>query len=92
MRRTGFLYDDRFLLHKTGPYHPEVPERLTAIRQGIVDSGLLERLIQVPAVPAELRWVLTVHTPEYVKRFEAACRDGKQMLDSPDNQMCAQTY
>jgi acetoin utilization deacetylase AcuC-like enzyme len=92
MKRTGFLYDERYLLHKTGPYHPEVPERLTAIYEGIVQAGLIEKLIRVPAVPAELQWVLNVHTGEYVKRLEAACRSGKQMFDSPDNQMCAQTY
>ena len=31
MKKTGFLYDPRYLLHETGPYHPEVPERLQAI-------------------------------------------------------------
>ena len=36
-------------------------------------------------------------TPYLIKdpkaeNFEAACRDGKQSLDSPDNQMCAETY
>ena len=92
MKRTGFLYDERYLLHKTGPFHPEVPERLTAIRQGIESAGLLDRLTPVPAVPSDLRWIHAVHTPEYVRRFEAACRDGKQMLDSADNQMCPQTY
>ena len=92
MKRTGFVFDERYLLHKTGPYHPEVPERLTAIREGIEQDGLREKLIPVPAAPADLKWILTVHTAEYVKRFEAACRTGKQMFDSPDNQMCAQTY
>jgi acetoin utilization deacetylase AcuC-like enzyme len=92
MKRTGFLYDERYLLHKTGPYHPEVPERLTAILEGIEKGGLLENLIRVPAAPAEPQWILSIHTAEYMKRFEAACRSGKQMFDSPDNQMCAQTY
>jgi acetoin utilization deacetylase AcuC-like enzyme len=92
MKRTGFLYDERYLLHKTGPYHPEVPERLTAILEGIEKGGLLENLIRVPAAPAEPQWILSIHTAEYMKRFEAACRTGKQMFDSPDNQMCAQTY
>jgi acetoin utilization deacetylase AcuC-like enzyme len=92
MKRTGFLYDERYLLHKTGSYHPEVPERLTAIYEGIEHGGLIDKLVRVPAVPAELQWIVSVHTPEYVKRFEAACRSGKQMFDSPDNQMCAQTY
>jgi len=92
MKRTGFVYDERYLLHKTGPYHPEVPERLTAVLQGIEQGGLLEKLIRIPAGPVDLKWLHTVHTPEYVKRFEAACRTGKQTFDSPDNQMCAQTY
>jgi len=54
MKRTGFVFDERYLLHKTGPYHPEVPERLTAIREGIEQGGLHEKLIPVPAVPADL--------------------------------------
>jgi len=32
MKKTGFLYDDRYLLHDTGPNHPESPERLKAIK------------------------------------------------------------
>ena len=35
MNRTGLLYDDRYLLHRTGPDHPEVPERLQAIHEGL---------------------------------------------------------
>ncbi|HSV92407.1 MAG TPA: histone deacetylase [Desulfobacterales bacterium] len=92
MKRTGFLYDERYLLHQTGPYHPEVPGRLLAIREGIEQAGLLEHLIPVKALPAALEWIHLVHTPEYVRRFEATCRDGKQTLDSPDNQLCAETY
>ena len=41
MKKTGFLYDKRYLLHETGPYHPEVPERLEAIYSGIEQAGLL---------------------------------------------------
>jgi acetoin utilization deacetylase AcuC-like enzyme len=92
MKRTGFLYDDRFLLHKTGPYHPEVPERLTAVLQGIEEGGLLDKLVRITASPADMKWIHAVHTADYVKRFEAACRTHKQMFDSPDNQMCAETY
>lgn len=92
MRRTGLVYDERFLLHRTGPYHPEVPERLTAVMQGLREGGLLERLVPVPAEPAELAWVHAVHSAEYVRRFEAACRKGETVFDSPDNQMCRETY
>ena len=92
MKKTGFLYDERYLLHDTGPYHPEVPERLTAIYQGIAEAGFLSRLTLISARPAELKWVETVHTRDYIQRFEAACRAGETVLDFPDNQMCARTY
>lgn len=92
MKRTGFLFDERYLLHRTGPFHPETPERLNAVLQGIRDGGLLDKLVRITATPAELKWIHAVHTPEYVKRFEAACLSREQSLDSPDNQMCPQTY
>ncbi len=92
MKRTGLLYDERFLKHRTGANHPELPERLTAIYNGIRDRGLLEHLQVIPAQAAPRMWIETVHDRDYVDRFEAACRNGQQSFDSPDNQMCADTY
>jgi acetoin utilization deacetylase AcuC-like enzyme len=92
MKRTGFLFDKRYMRHKTGPYHPEIPERLACIYDGIEKAGLLSQLILIPAVAAELKWIELVHDGNYIKRFEAACRSDQKIFDSPDNQMCAETY
>jgi len=92
MKRTGFLYDERYLLHDTGPNHPESPERLKAIYQGIKQAGLLPNLTLIQAMRADLEWIETVHSKNYIKRFEAACRSGNSTFDSPDNQMCAETF
>ncbi|MFZ1985800.1 MAG: histone deacetylase [Desulfatitalea sp.] len=92
MKRTGFLYDPRYLLHDTGPYHPERSERLEAIHQGIKDAGLLPQLTQVPARLTDMKWVQTVHTMEYIRRFEEICLGGRSTLDCEDNQMCRDTY
>ena len=92
MNRTGFLYDERYQEHKTGRYHPEVPARLVCIYQGIKDAGLLSKLIPLKASPADLKWIELVHDRPYIERFEAACRVNESIFDSPDNQMCAQTY
>jgi acetoin utilization deacetylase AcuC-like enzyme len=92
MKKTGFLYDERYQQHLTGNYHPEVPNRLPSVFKGIQDAGLLEKLTLITAREAELKWVQTVHDPGYIKRFEAACRAGNSMFDSPDNQMCPATY
>ena len=90
--RTGFLYDDRYQEHLTGNYHPEVPDRLPAVYRGIQEAGLLEHLTLIKAVPADLKWVETVHDPQYIKRLQNACNSGNNIFDSPDNQMCAATY
>jgi acetoin utilization deacetylase AcuC-like enzyme len=92
MNKTGFLYDERYLLHDTSPYHPEVPARLEAIYNGIKDANLLSMLTLINASHADLKWIETVHERDYINRFKKACLAGKKIFDSPDNQMCPETY
>jgi acetoin utilization deacetylase AcuC-like enzyme len=92
MKKTGFLYDERYLRHDTGPNHPESSERLKAIYQGIKDAELLPKLTLIQASRAELKWVQTIHSENYIKRFEAACRSGNSTFDHPDNLICAETF
>jgi acetoin utilization deacetylase AcuC-like enzyme len=92
MKKTGFLYDERYLLHDTGIYHPEVPERVQAIYNGIKAAGLLPKLKLLQAGPADLKWIETVHEQHYIRRFQSACCSGDSILDSSDNPMCSKTY
>jgi acetoin utilization deacetylase AcuC-like enzyme len=92
MKKTGFLYDERYLLHDTGPNHPEKPERLKAIYRGMEDAGLLSKLTLFQADPADMKWIETIHSKEYIDRFETSCRSGITVFDYPDNQMCAKTF
>jgi acetoin utilization deacetylase AcuC-like enzyme len=55
MNKTGFLFDQQFLLHDTGPDHPEASERLVVILKGLESAGLLPHLTRVPAKPADMR-------------------------------------
>jgi acetoin utilization deacetylase AcuC-like enzyme len=92
MRRTGLLYDERFLLHKTGPGHPESPERLAAIHRALEESDLLPNLVPIPATPAKMKWIEKVHSPRYIYRFEEACMLDLGELDNADNQISPQTF
>jgi acetoin utilization deacetylase AcuC-like enzyme len=92
MNKTGFLYDERYQLHETGDYHPEVPDRLPSVYSGIKEAGLLSRLVLIKASMPEMKWIESVHDKNYVQRFESACSSGKKVFDSPDNQMCPFTY
>jgi len=92
MKRTGYLHDNVYLLHDTGPYHPETSDRLTAAYSGIEKAGLLKHLTLIPASRADLKWIETVHSPAYIRRFEEVCLSGNRTFDYPDNQMCPETY
>ena len=91
MRRTGFLYDERFCLHKTGPGHPETPERLIVIHRALEEADLLATL-SILAVPAKLKWIEKVHSPRYIYRFEEASLLDLGELDNADNQLSPQSY
>ncbi|MBU4257868.1 MAG: histone deacetylase, partial [Proteobacteria bacterium] len=79
MNKTGFLYDERYLLHDTGPYHPEVPARLKVIYNGIKDANLLPMLTLINASLADLKWIEAVHERNYINRFKEACLAGKKI-------------
>jgi acetoin utilization deacetylase AcuC-like enzyme len=92
MKRTGFLYDERYLLHKTGAFHPEIPERLQMVYKGLEESGLLAKLIRIHGRRADMKWIEAVHDRDYIQRFEKACLAGQRTFECPDNQMCPETY
>jgi len=92
MKRTGFVYDDKYLLHTTGGYHPESPERLKAICKGLSDSGLLDKLVMITPEKAKQQWIETVHNIRYIMRFEETCIMGLPEFDHPDNAICRDTY
>lgn len=92
MKKTGFVYDDKYLLHDTGEHHPESPERLKAIYKGLSDSGLLDKLTMIAAEKANQRWIEAVHNIRYIMRFEEMCVMGLPEFDHPDNAICRDTY
>jgi hypothetical protein len=66
-RPTGFLYNDIYLKHLSGNSgHPERPERLTAIWNGLQKAGLINdmyRLERRAARPTtSWRWYMNVRT------------------------------
>ncbi len=92
MNKTGFLYDELFLLHDTGSYHPETAERLISIYKGIDEAGLIPKLTLLKAKRADMKWIEMVHDHAYIRRFEELCHAGNRMFDYPDNQMCVYTF
>ncbi|MDZ7598176.1 MAG: histone deacetylase [Desulfobacterales bacterium] len=92
MRKTGLLFDQRYMLHETGPYHPEMADRLVAVFKGLKEGGLLDKVLLIKASPAERRWIETVHDPVYIDSFNDACVAGRKEFQHPDNQMCCDSF
>lgn len=92
MRRTGLLYDKRFLLHNTNQGHPECSDRLEVAYGALVETGLLAHLTLIEATPVRMKWIERVHSPRHIFRFEEACMLDLGELDNPDNQICSDSY
>ncbi|MGI9570738.1 MAG: histone deacetylase family protein, partial [Desulfobulbia bacterium] len=71
---------------------PECSERLVAIVRGLETEGLLDKLVPIPAEPANQRWIEAVHHVRYIMRFEEACTWGLPDFDHQDNSICRDTY
>jgi len=69
----NFGYRETCLDHDTGKRHPESPDRLRAIRQGLSECHGV-RYVSPDDATAEQ--VAAVHEPEYVDSVEDFCADG----------------
>lgn len=90
--KTGFVYDDIYLEHKTTPNHPERPERLIEIVKRLKTEGLHSQLTELRPTPAGLNWIETVHSSDYIERAKRSCDNGAGYLDSPDVPISGKSY
>ena len=83
MGKTGIVYSQRYLLHKTGEDHPESPARLRSIMRGIDRSHILEdeRCVLIEPRAASLGELSQVHSSKYVEMIREFCRRGGGLLD-----------
>jgi acetoin utilization deacetylase AcuC-like enzyme len=83
----AFITHADCLKHEMGAHHPERPERLTAIEDQLIASGVGEHLARHEAPLATDEQLARVHPPEYVRAIrDAAPQRGTVHLD-PDTAM-----
>ena len=86
---TAYITHPSFLLHDMGPYHPECPDRLRAIGDRLLSSGVDGHLTHHTAPPAGNETLALVHSPDYIAAIEAESpASGLHYLD-PDTAMNA---
>ena len=87
MGKTGLVYDPRYLDHDMGAGHPESPNRLRAIMQGLEQSGTGALLTRIEPRVAEDEWITQIHKPSYLAMLRNhAPANGRVSLD-PDTSM-----
>ena len=91
-RPTGFLYDDIYLKHLSGNSgHPERPERLTAIWNGLQKAGLMNDIYRLAPRRATDNELALVHERSYIQlvRRELANVRGYKELSTGDTLVSA---
>lgn len=93
--RLPVIYSDEFLLHETGYFHPEKPERLTAIRKALTAAPWAEQLDWRKPTPVEQRPVLplleTIHDRRYIAGVRQLANRGGGFIDG-DTPVSARSF
>ena len=90
--KTGFLYDPVYLQHETGQGHPETSQRLVACMHYLQRQPWFPALLPVAPAKADLKWIATTHTQEYIKHAAQTCAAGEPYLDSMDVSISRQSF
>ena len=90
--QTAYITHPQCLLHDMGHYHPECPERLRAIEDQLIASGLLGLLSRHEAPPALREHLIRVHDPAYVDEIEASSPHSGTVHLDPDTAMNPHSY
>ena len=81
---TAFITHPSFLLHEMGPYHPECPERLTAISDRLIAAGLDPYVKHYTAPAATREQLARVHGAAYIDGIVAASPEAGLHFIDPD--------
>src|SRR5947207_734713 len=82
-----------FYKHDTGIGHPENASRLDAAFEGVDRAGLSGRVVrETPEHPDTDRIIAKVHSADYQRELDEACRMGMQLFHSLDNPISSQSF
>jgi acetoin utilization deacetylase AcuC-like enzyme len=84
---TAFIRHRDCLLHDMGQHHPECPDRLHAVEDQLISSGLIAYLQEYDAPVAAREDLVRVHAEEYIDSL-AACAPSRGLVHlDPDTAM-----
>ena len=82
-----------FYKHDTGIGHPESSARIDAAMEGVDRAGFAARTMRDAAPHADTeRIIAKVHSADYERELDQACRLGLRLFHSLDNPISSQTF
>ncbi|MCP4152971.1 MAG: histone deacetylase [bacterium] len=81
-----------FLNHDTGPGHPEMPLRLSAVNNAVEKAGWFNNSRLLKGKPVNLEILERVHPGEYIECVKRECEAGYGNLSTGDTSVCKESY
>jgi acetoin utilization deacetylase AcuC-like enzyme len=81
-----------FYKHDTGVGHPETSARIDAAITGVRRAGFDDIINEVAQHEETERIIAKVHSADYQRQLDEACRSGMRLFHSLDNPISSQTY
>ncbi len=82
-----------FYKHDTGIGHPENSARIDAALEGVRRAGIADAVVREPQAHDHTeRIIAKVHSSDYDRELDEACRSGMRLFHSLDNPISPQTF
>ncbi len=92
MRKIALFNHPDYLLHDTGPGHPERPDRLSHLMSYLRSAGVWDRVVHTVPHEASEEDIVRVHPESYVRSVRDRCEDGESILDGGDTHVCTESF
>lgn len=89
---TALLLDPVYKRHKTGPNHPERPERYDAVTEALTRAGLAGTLPRIEPRSASEEELALCHDRPYIQLARNEVAGGARELTTGDTTVCADSY
>lgn len=91
MAKLAKVYHPQYLLHDMGSFHPESPQRLSAILDRLKETDLLKQIQDIKVRKATFEELNAVHTREHILKVAQTAEKSGVYLD-PDTLAGPETY
>jgi acetoin utilization deacetylase AcuC-like enzyme len=92
MLHTGLFTHRACAEHEMGSWHPECPERLAAIHDHLISTGIAPHLEHFDASPASVASLARAHDIRYIERLQTSVPQQGYWPVDPDTSMNPHTW